>query len=66
MDVYDMQHTIESLRQSQTLVMDTHSPGNEMTVDHWKWTKMLTNVFKRNLTQWGYVNLPINPTRVHL
>ena len=43
------------------------SPGNEVIVDHWKWTKMLTKVFQRNLTLnlnlnlWGYVKPPIKP-----
>ena len=39
----------------------TFSPGNEVIVDHWNWTKMLTKVFQRNLTQWGYVKSPIKP-----
>ena len=37
------------------------SPGNEVIVDHWKWTKMLTKVFQWNLTPWGYVNHPMKP-----
>ena len=37
------------------------SPSNEVIVDHWKWTKMLTKVFQRNLTSWGYVIPPIKP-----
>ena len=38
-----------------------HSPGNELIVNHWKKTKMLTKVFQRNLTQWGYVRPLIKP-----
>ena len=37
------------------------SPGNEVIVDHCKWTKMLTKVFQWNLTPWGYVKPPIKP-----
>ena len=35
--------------------------GNEVIVDHWKWTKMLTKVFERNLTPGGYVKPLIKP-----
>ena len=38
-----------------------YSPGNGVIVDHWKWTQMLTKVFERNLTPWGYVKSPIKP-----
>ena len=39
----------------------TSSPGNEVILDHWKGTKMLTKVFQRNLTWWGYVKPHPNP-----
>ena len=32
-----------------------------MIEDHWKRTKMLTKVFQRNLTRWGYVKPLIKP-----
>ena len=35
--------------------------GNEVIADHWKWTKMLTKVFQRDLTLRGYVKPPIKP-----
>ena len=41
--------------------LSSFSPGNEVIVDHWKWTKMLTKVFQRNLTQWGYVKPHVKP-----
>ena len=38
-----------------------YSPGNEVIMDHWKWTKRLKKVFQQNLTPRGYVKTPIKP-----
>ena len=48
---------------SLSVLIGPISPGNEVIADHWKWTKtkMLTKVFQRNLTPWGYVKPPIKP-----
>ena len=50
------------VRKHSFVYLNMHnSPGNEVIVDHWKRTKMLTKVFQRNLTPWGYVEPPIKP-----
>ena len=53
-----MAYYIMSLKVSST---KQFSPDNEVVVDHWKLTQMLTKLFQRNLTQWGYVKPSIKP-----